>query len=268
VLRGENLTARYATMKNVEAASADEEGPGLPWGALAPHNQARLAEIVAVQIPEVFRANRVIEQQTGYASEIGKTMMVDVLSHLATLAQRGGELTDVQQASQLSKIEEHLRRSIIEHPEEVLRNRIVDVEERWRVYQREAFPYREKGTLPNAPRHQELEEIRNRIRLLLETARSKKPDETTWEESLDAAAEMTQAAHLAGELLDKLEQCIGAAQERRHTDQREAGNKRRSAIAIVVSILLAVGGFVGGLIVANHGDKKSDGQQAPVGKQK
>jgi hypothetical protein len=227
--------------------AASRSGPGsTPFSDLEARSQERLAAIMHEQVPEVFRANRVIEQQTGYSSEIGKNMMIDVLSHLGTLAQRGGTLTAEQQASQLTKIEEHLRRALIEHPEEVLRNRIVDVEERWLVYQREAFPYREQGTLPNAPRHQDLEEMRQRIQVLLESARSKKPAETTWDETLTAAAEMTEAAALTSGLADKLEQCIGAAQDRRREDARHRGTVIRWAVAIVVAVALALGGYFAG----------------------
>ena len=235
-----------------------------PWAELEPRIQERLASILRVQIPEVFRANRVIEQKTGYTSDIGKNMMVDVLSHLGTLAERAGTLDPEQQASQVTKIEEHLRRSLIEHPEEVLRNRIVDVEERWLVYQREAFPYREAGTLPNAPRHRDLEEMRQRIDLLLESARAKKPEETTWDETLTVAAEMTEAAHLTRDLADKLEQCIGAAQEVRRANERAAEQKKqhrwnaaRWAIGIVVAIALAVGSYV-------VGTTKDDPKPAPT----
>jgi len=228
-----------------------------PWAQLEPRIQERLATILRVQIPEVFRANRVIEQKTGYASDIGKNMMVDVLSHLGTLAERAGSLDAEQQASQVTKIEEHLRRTLIEHPEEVLRNRIVDVEDRWLTYQREAFPFREAGTLPNAPRHRDLEEMRTRIDVLLESARRRKPEETTWEETLTVAAEMTEAAHLTVELADKLEQCIAAAHEvRRNAEEvernakRHRGNAIRWAIALVVAVALAVGGY----FVGNAGD--------------
>lgn len=224
----------------MEAASNQLE---TPWGHLAPQNQRRLSAIMCEQVPEVFRANRVIEQQTGYASEIGRNMMVDVLSHLGTLAV-GTTLDEAQQASQLAKIEEHLRRALLEHPEEVVRDRTVDVEERWLVYQREAFPYREQGTLPNAPRHRELEEIRTRIHTLLEQGRCKKPQETTWEESLTAAADITQAAALTNELADKLEQCIGAAQERRRAEKRDRAVALRWAVTLVVSVALAVGGYL------------------------
>jgi hypothetical protein len=232
--------------------AADDKLRTAPWGHLSPANQRRLATILSVQVPEVFRANRVIERETGYASEIGRNMMVDVLSHLGTLA-AGTHLDHTQQASQLAKIEEHLRRALLEHPEEVVRDRTVDVEERWLTYQREAFPYREQGTLPNAPRHRELEEMRSRIHTLLESGRSKKPDETTWEESLTAAADITQAATLTNELADKLEQCVGAAQERRRADERDLATQRaarwsgaRWAAGIAVTVGLAIGSYVVG----------------------
>jgi hypothetical protein len=215
----------------------------------------RLTVILREQIPELFRLNRIIEQRTGYSSEIGKNMLVDVLSHLGTLAERT-DLSPEQQASQLSKMEEHIRRAIIEHPEEVVRNRIVDVGDLWSTYHRDAFPYRQEDALHGVPRHSELEELRTRIDKLLESARRQKPNETSWDESLDAAAEMTEAAHLAGELADKLEQCIGVAQRLtadRARDAAAAAQNRRSnrnwRIGLFVAIMLAVGGFVASYLI-------------------
>lgn len=219
------------------------------WAHLDPKNQGRLAEVLGEQIPELFRLNRVIEQRTGYSSEIGKTMLVDVLSHLGTLAERR-DLSAEQEASQLSKIEEHIRRALIEHPEEVVRNRIVDVRQLWAEYHRDAFPYRQENALRGVPRHQELEELRTRIDQRLESARSQKPNETTWEESLDAAADMTEAANLAGELADKLEQCLGVAhritKERERDEQGRRDTRRRDkqwAIGLAIAIVLAVAGW-------------------------
>jgi hypothetical protein len=241
-----------------------------PFGHLASRNQQRLANILCAQVPEVFRKNRVIEQETGYVSEIGRNMMVDVLAHLGTLAV-GTNLDAEQQASQLAKIEEHLRRALLEHPEEVLRDRIAEVGERWLVYQREAFPYREQGTLPNAPRHRDLEETRSRIHRLLEKGRSKKAHETTWEESLDAAADITSAATLTNELADKLEQCIGAAQERRHAEEREEAARQRDrrshlkwAIGIVVSLALATGTYLLGKSDRSESNSKPAPAAAPA----
>lgn len=213
------------------------------FGGLTRENRQRLSLILTEHLPEVFTLDRIIEQKTGYTSEICRNMKVDVLAHLATLAKRQHELSAEQQASQLAKIEEHLRRAIVEHPEEVLRDRIGDIEEFWIEYQQVAYVYREKNELQGVPRHKELEELRQRIDAHLEAARKTKPDETTWEESLDAAAQVTEGADLAAELADKLHQCIGEAhrvrQERR--DRTTAG--RRWGIGLLVVIAIGVGGF-------------------------
>src|SRR5690349_16265648 len=92
-----------------------------PWGHLTPANRERLGTVLSEHVTYVFKANRVIEQRTGYSSEIARNMMVDVLAHLATLSS-SQHLTESEQASQIAKIEEHLHRAIVEHPEEVIRN--------------------------------------------------------------------------------------------------------------------------------------------------
>lgn len=206
-----------------------------PWAHLTIENRQRLTTALRERVNEVFRANRVIEQRTGYTSAIARQMLVDVLSHLAVLAQ-DTSLTPIQQASQLAKIEEHLHRAMIEHPEEVIRNRIVDVEERWAEYERVAFPLREDKLLTGVPLHRELEEDRARIASLLESARSKKPQEVTWDETLTAAAEMTEAAHLTRELADKLEKCIGKAADVR--EQRSNRNRWRIGVAVAVALAI------------------------------
>jgi hypothetical protein len=226
------------------------------FGDLTEDNRRRLRAILSEQLPEVFELDRIIEQKTGYASEICKQMKIDVLSHLATLAKRQHELDHDQQASQLAKIEEHLRRAIVEHPEEVLRNRIADIEEAWVVYQQEAFIYREKNELHGVPRHKELEELRLRINAHLEAARKTKPDETTWDESLDAAAQVTEGADLASDLADKLNQCIGEARRLRRAEEEAAAatqthsnerrtDKKRFVIGIAAAAIIAVGSVFG-----------------------
>ena len=257
------------------AAESVTEVDDDPWAHLSRQNRVRLTRALRERINEVFRANRVIEQRTGYKSHIAKQMMVDVLAHLATLAE-GVDLDEVDQASQLAKIEEHLHRAIIEHPEEVIRNRIVDVEERWAVYEREAFPLRdERNLLAGVPLHRELEEDRKRIDTLMESARQVKPRETPWDLTLNAAAEMTEAAHLTRDLANKLEQCIGKAadvrrqlaredeERRRELDrQAEAARTRRRStlqwtVGIIVSIALSTGTYLLG--------KSQRQSQAPAG---
>lgn len=235
-----------------------EEDPSV-WSHLSAENQSRLTVVLREHVPQVFKANRVIEARTGYASAIAGHNLVDVLSHLGVLA-AGVDLDSTEQASALSKMEEHLKRALIEHPEEVVRNRLGDVKTLWQDYHLEAFPYREEKALHGVPRHQELEELRSRIDALMESARSAKPEETRWEETLTAAAEMTEAANLSSELADKLEQCIGVgrrvteerqrrAEEDAKTqerDDRTVGQNRRTnlqwALGALLTIALAIGG--------------------------
>jgi hypothetical protein len=239
-----------------------DEAAGIPdahvFGHLTEGNRTRLRLILSEHLPEVFELDRIIEQKTGYASEICKNMKIDVLSHLATLAKRQHELDHDQQASQLAKIEEHLRRAIVEHPEEVLRNRIVDIEGAWVEYQQVAFAYREKDELHGVPRHQELEELRQRIAAHLEAARSTKPDETTWEESINAAAQVTEGADLASALADKLNQCIGEAKRLRKAEADAAvaarTNKRRWVLGIVATAVIAAGSVFGGYLLGKGSD--------------
>ncbi len=239
--------------------SEDVAALSAPFAHLEHENRERIAHVLCRQVPEVFLANRTIERRTGYSSEIGQNMLVDVLSHLGTLASRS-DLSREEEATQLAKIEEHLRRALIEHPEEVVRDRLVDVQTLWSEYVRESYVYREQGRLRGVPRHKALEEKRTRIDLLMEAARSVKPDETTWDESLNAAADMTEAANLAAELADELEACIGAAQritkerEQESLDvQRDATATQRdrkstalAALGIVVALALF---FAGGVVI-------------------
>jgi hypothetical protein len=251
--------------------SGDGDPKAGVFQSLTPKNQERLARILSEYLPELITADQVIVQKTGYSSEISKNNQVDVLAHLAYLAEKQDELDEDQQASQLAKIEEHLRRAIVEHPEEVLRDRIGDVEELWAEYQREAFELRENNELHGAPRHKDLENLRHRMNALMEAARKTKPKETTWDETLTAAARMTEAADLAGELADKLHECIGRARqirdEKRHRqadearrDREEDGIKKRWAIGIAVTIALAV--FGGGGYLVGQGADDGTSKQA------
>jgi hypothetical protein len=231
------------------------------FGDLTPDNRARLQVILRQHLPEVFELDRIIEQKTGYASEICKNMKIDVLSHLATLAKRQHELSHDEQASQLAKIEEHLHRAIIEHPEEVLRNRIVDIEKAWDEYMQEAYTLRASNELNGVPRHRELEDLRKRIGAHLEAARRTKPDETSWEESLDASAQVTKGADLASELADKLNQCVGEARRVRERKKDRARGTAQWAIGILVVIFIGVGGYFVG-----RGDGGSEDEPAKQGK--
>lgn len=234
-------------LPDIRPASPDQSY----WRGLDPANLDRLFDLLREQLPAIFKANRIIEQRTGYFSEAGRNNLVDALSHISTLAQKGGSLTSAQQATQIAKLEEHLRRAVMEAPEEVVRARIVDVESSWTEYSREATPYRNAGTLRGVPKHDELERLRGQIDHLMEKARRTKPDETTWDDWMEAAADMTEAAAIAKALQDKLEQCVGEALRMTRERERDSVASRRDrksfalwALALLVTITLTVGGYL------------------------
>lgn len=245
-----------------DLGTAAEGGADGVFPGLTPKNQERLLAILATYLPETITADRVIEQKTGYTSEICRNMKADVLAHLAILGERQHDLNEDQQASQLAKIEEHLRRAIVEHPEEVVRDRLGDVEELWKEYQREAVPLRTANELPEAPRHKDLETVRQRIDVLMDAAREAKPDETTWEQSLTAAAEMTEAADLASELADKLHQCIGIAQRVNAGKRQQRDEGRRWRVGIAVAVALAALSLLGGYWLGKGSDSSSEARHS------
>lgn len=210
--------------------------PSQSFAHLTADNAARLDAILRIQIAEVFRLTRLIEGKTGYVSVIGRHNLNDALAHLSVLADP--KLAPVDQASQLSKIEEHLRRVIVEHPEEVVRDRLGNIWELWQEYERLCYPYRESNVLNGAPRHEELEDLRNRIRIHMERARQAKPSESSWDKAIEAAAEATQGADLAFDLANKLNQCIGTAQKL----GRDTRRFRIGAGIAVAGILIGLGG--------------------------
>lgn len=223
--------------KDGTAVALNPQIPLSPFAHLAEENAIRLDAVLRVHIAEVFRLTRLIESKTGYVSEIGRHNLNDALAHLSVLADPA--LTSVHQASQLSKIEEHLRRVIVEHPEEVVRDRLGNVWELWSEYERECYSYRAGDGLGTAPRHEELEDLRNRIFVLLENARRAKPSESSWEEAIEAAADATQAADLAIELANKLNQCIGMAKNLGRDTRRFRINAAIAVVAIVIAAAVA-----------------------------
>jgi len=234
-----------------------------PWQALDSEALSELFELLSVRLPDVFKAHRVIEQRTRYLSEAGRNNLVDVLSHVSTLAQGTGHLTVPQQRDELAHIREHMKRVLIEAPEQVVRAKLADIEPRWAEYEREATPYRQAGTLRGVPPHHELETLRENIRRLMDAGRERKRD-ATWEAWKEGAADMTEAAVGAEELADKLERCIGQAQHLRREDDREeraegartqgetTGTRRfRTSLFLgVCGILLSIGFFAFGRTTA------------------
>jgi hypothetical protein len=202
-------------------ASSEDSLPGELYAHLTPENRARLGHILAVRVLDVHTAIRGTEAETMLDSSIGRNNLNEAFSHVAELA-ANKSMSAEDQASHLADIEDHLRRAVTEHPEEVTRERLVQVGDRWQEYLLEARLYRETKAMVGVPYHSELEDDRAKIGKLMEEARSMKMARVPWDQTLEIAAKMTEAASVVRKLDDKLVQCIGAARELKAADERQA----------------------------------------------
>lgn len=83
-------------------------------------NRRRLQHILDTRVVDVHDAIRGAETQTHLESSIGRVNLNEAFSHVGELAANTA-LSDADQASHLADIEDHLRRAVMEHPEQVVR---------------------------------------------------------------------------------------------------------------------------------------------------
>ncbi|MDQ1596672.1 MAG: hypothetical protein QOI70_96, partial [Microbacteriaceae bacterium] len=83
----------------------------------------RVFGLLRDKLPRVFEANRYFEERTGLHNQAGTNNIVDAFSHLATLVEHGDELDDYAQGEQVAHLEDHLRRSMMEAFEQVVKLR-------------------------------------------------------------------------------------------------------------------------------------------------
>ncbi len=189
----------------MDASTDDNEHPEL-FDHLTADNRRRLRHILATRVVDVHNAIRGAETQTHLESSIGRVNLNEAFSHVGELASNT-DLSAVDQASHLADIEDHLRRAVMEHPEQVVRGKIVEIEERWEEYLLDARSYRETKAMLGVPYHSELEDDRENIEALVNEARGMKTSRMEWDATLDIAAKLTDAARVARKLDDKLVQC-------------------------------------------------------------
>jgi uncharacterized protein YukE len=194
----------------------------------------------------VYKAHRKIELETTFEGRAALNNLADALAHIATLLSKADSLSHREQLAQLVNIEDHLRRAVMEGQEEVVNDLLDDVGKRWDVYMEIAGPLRAEGVLGSAPSHRRLEQYRSEIRDLLDTGRGIKPD-AGWDDHLSGAGYFKRAAERAQELLDDLNQSIGAAKELLEQRQQATKSNRLAyaglavgAIGVVAGILIAI----------------------------
>jgi hypothetical protein len=76
------------------------------------------------RLAAVFEANRYFEEQTGIANKAGSNNLTEALSHIGTLVEYGHVMNSDQQREQVAYFGDHLRRSMMESFEQVVKARL------------------------------------------------------------------------------------------------------------------------------------------------
>lgn len=195
------------------------------------------------KLPLVFAANRYFEEQTGIHNEAGNNNLIDAFSHLATLVEKADVLSPDEQRDQVTHLEDHLRRSMMEAFEQVLKQRLGDVAERWDDYITEVRPLVIRGELPGLASETELGRLRRRIKVRLERARASKR-ETTWEDWERGTEELVEACDYVEQLETKLMDGIAAAAAHR----RDTKGWRIGWLGIAIGTVIGVAGIAAGIL--------------------
>lgn len=191
----------------------------------------RVFWLLREKLPLVMTANRYFEEHTGYHNEAGHNNLVDALSHLATLVENAEALGAIGQAEQVAHLEDHLRRSMTESFELVLKYRLGTIADLWDEYMYFVRPRATKDERA-AESHAELEERRARIQQLLEEARSSKR-QTTWDEWEKGTQALVQACELSEDLARRLNESLAAAD----FEYLERRNERIAILGVTAGLI-------------------------------
>lgn len=203
-----------------------------------------LRTVINERVLTAYKAHRNIEMETMFEGRAALNNLVDVLAHIATLLLKADSLSHREQAAHVVNIEDHLRRAVMEGQEEVVNDLLDDVARLWETYMQIAGPLRAEGVLINAPSHRRLEQYRAEIADLLDRGRGIKPD-AAWDDHLTGTGHFKAAAERAQDLLDGMNQCIGAAKQ--ILEQRD--HAKRSTRLNVTSVVVGIAGFAFAVVV-------------------
>jgi hypothetical protein len=195
----------------------------------------RLFKTLSDNLMTVFEANRFFEEKTGLHNEAGANNLAEALSHIGTLAQEASKLTYDEQSAQVALLEDHLRRSMMEAFEKLVKARLGKLNRLWHEYMRRASALSRRGKLRGTPSDDDLRALRRSVAVELEAGRSSKTG-TDWRAWKKGAEHLAKAAEASEELMEGLEQTIGAAQQ-----------YRRFQIGVALGVIGLVTGLALGL---------------------
>lgn len=208
----------------------------------------RIFKLLRERLPKVLEANRYFEEETGIHNEAGANNLTEALSHIATLVENADELDDEKQAEQVGHLEDHLRRSMMEAFEQLLKYRLGEIAKLWEKHREIAWPLERRGRLGDAVTTDELDDLRRRMKSLLEQGRASKRA-TTWEAWEAGTDCLVQACEVSSQLESALSGAIEFARFERSAAQRRlmltASTVAASGLVIGVVIGVVVGVAIG-----------------------
>lgn len=175
-----------------------------------------LFELINDRLAAVFEANRYFEDHTGIANKAGSNNLTEALSHIGTLAERGHEMTYEQQRDQVALFGDHLRRSMMESFEQVVKARLGKIKDEglWDRYHRAVVPLLRRGKLSSAPTEETVYTLGRRVNRLMSEGRGLKRAEG-WDAWDAGARKLAEACDESTTLIDLIRQSIGAAEQYR-----------------------------------------------------
>jgi hypothetical protein len=195
------------------------------------------------RLAPVFEANRYFEEHTGIANKAGANNLTEALSHIGTLVEYAHDMNSDEQREQVAFFGDHLRRSMMESCEQVVKARLGKIKDEGLLdrFNREVVPLLRKGKLPTAPTEESVRTLGAETANLLDEGRKLKR-ENKWSAWDAGAKNFADACDTSNQLVDALRQGIGAAEQY----QRDRRSKWLGWAGLVVGIV----GIVVGVIIA------------------
>ncbi len=195
------------------------------------------------RLAAVFEANRYFEEQTGIANKAGANNLTEALSHIGTLVEYAQEMDSNQQREQVAYFGDHLRRSMMESFEQVVKARLGKIKQEglWDRFNREVVPLLRAGKLPTAPTEEEVLALGRDTDHHLEEGRKLKREHewTAWDVG---AKHFAEACEASTKLIAALRHGIGAAEARRRS--------RKDRLLAVIGIGIGVAGIAVAVVLA------------------
>jgi hypothetical protein len=196
------------------------------------------------RLASVFEANRYFEEQTGIANKAGANNLTEALSHIGTLVEYAEAMDSEQQREQVTNFGDHLRRSMMESFEQVVKARLGKIKKDglWDRYNREVVPLLHAGKLPTAPTQEEVLALGRRTDHHLEEGRKAKRGHE-WSAWDVGAKHFADACDASTELLAALRQSIGAGEQFRSDRKNKVlawTGLAVGALGIVVGVVIAI----------------------------